>query len=104
MNNMLNITGLLIVGFVLGVLFFGGLWFTVRKALASKIPALWFFFSFILRSAIILFGFYYISLGNWQKILVCLLGFIVARYVVKYVTKTNDTQPVPSKEEVSHET
>jgi len=32
----------LAAGLVLGAIFFGGLWWTVRKGVSSKYPALWF--------------------------------------------------------------
>ena len=93
-----------IVGLLLGTIFFGGLWFTVRKLVASKIPALWFLGSFILRIGITLTGFYYISSGSWQRLLVCVAGFITARYSVIYFTKSNNEKQVLLNKEVSHET
>jgi heme A synthase len=36
---------------LLGVIFFGGLWWTVRKGLSSKRPALCFFGSLLLRTS-----------------------------------------------------
>ena len=35
-------------GWALGAIFFGGLWWTVRKGLTSPHPALWFFSSMLL--------------------------------------------------------
>ena len=93
-----------IVGLLLGTIFFGGLWFTVRKLVTSKIPALWFLGSFILRVSITLIGFYYISSGSWQRLLICVAGFIIARYSVIYFTKSNKEKQVLLKKEVSHET
>ncbi len=75
----------------MGILFFGGLWFTVKKALVSKKPVLWFLGSLIIRVGIALLGFYYFSLGKWYNMLICLLGFVVARYMVMRLTKTRDT-------------
>ena len=43
---------------LLGALFFGGLWWTVRKGVSSTQPALWFFGSLLLRTSIALAGFY----------------------------------------------
>ena len=89
-------------GLLLGVVFFGGLWFTVRQLAASPSPALWFIGSFIVRSAITVLGFYYISLGDWRRLIVCLFGFIVARYAVVYFTKSKD-KLVQTQKESSHE-
>lgn len=35
-----------VMGMVLGLFFFGGLWITIKKAIATKIPAIWFFCQF----------------------------------------------------------
>ena len=69
-------------GAALGVVFFGGLWWTVRKAVTSGQPALWFFGSVLLRMAIALAGFYFVSDGHWERLLACLLGFVIARFIL----------------------
>jgi F1F0 ATPase subunit 2 len=93
-----------IVGLLLGTIFFGGLWFTVRKLVTSKRPALWFLGSFILRVSITLIGFYYISSGSWQRLLICVAGFIIARFAVIHFTKLSEEKLVLLKKEVGHET
>jgi F1F0 ATPase subunit 2 len=102
MNEVLFMGLSFIVGLLLGALFFGGLWFTVSKLATSPSPALWFIGSFFLRSAITVIGFYYVAFGDWRRLLVCLLGFIVARYAVVYFTKSRDKQLQIEKEN-SHE-
>jgi F1F0 ATPase subunit 2 len=104
MNETLFMILAFIGGLVLGVLFFGGLWLTVKKSITSKIPALWVFGSFFLRIGITLIGFYYISLGNWQRLLICVLGFVAARYIVIRFTKSIDEKQLQLKKEVYHET
>jgi len=86
-----------LAGIALGLFFFGGLWFTVKKSIASKIPAIWFFSSFIFRVGVVLICFYYISPGGWQYLVICLIGFIVARFVVTYITKSIDEKPIKGK-------
>ncbi len=71
-----------LAGGVLGGVFFGGLWWTVRQGLSAARPALWFFSSLLLRLSIVLAGFYLVARGHWQRLLVCLLGFVIARLVV----------------------
>ena len=73
-------------GLLLGTIFFGGLWWTVRKGVASERPALWFFGSLLLRMSIALAGFYLVSGGHWERLLVCLLGFVMARFIVTRLT------------------
>ena len=66
-------------GMLLGAIFFGGLWWTVRKGVSSPRPALWFLGSLLLRTSIALAGFYFVSGGHWERLLACLLGFVIAR-------------------------
>ena len=83
----------------LGVIFFGGLWWTVRKGVSSERPAFWFFGSLLLRMGIVLGGFYFIGRGDWQRIIVCLLGFIIARIIVMRLTRTpTEHSNSPAKE------
>jgi F1F0 ATPase subunit 2 len=88
MNETLLVILAFIAGLALGILFFGGLWFTVKKTITAKTPAIWFFSSFFLRVSIVLIGFYFVSNGNWQRLLTCLLGFVVARFIVMYFTRS----------------
>ena len=86
MNETLSLAPALVTGVLLGVMFFGGLWWTVQKGVSSKQPALWFFGSLLLRTSIALAGFYFIGRGHWERLLVCLLGFIIARFIVMWLT------------------
>jgi F1F0 ATPase subunit 2 len=69
----------LIAGVGLGAFFFGGLWWTSRKGLASRRPAVWFLGSFVVRTALTLAGFYAVSGGRWQPLTACLAGFFIVR-------------------------
>jgi F1F0 ATPase subunit 2 len=83
----LSLAPALVTGALLGALFFGGLWWTVHKGISSKRSALWFFGSLLLRTSIVLAGFYCIARGRWERLLVCLLGFVIARAVVTRLTR-----------------
>lgn len=98
MNEILNLVPSVLAGIVLGIIFFGGLWFTVNKGLNSKKPTLIFFGSLIIRMAIILTGFYIVGGDNWQKMLACLVGFLIARIVITNITKKYKVNPVTIKE------
>ena len=78
------------VGCILGCIFYGGLWWTVKKALHSSHPALWFFTSFWVRMGICFAGFYLVANGDWKKFIVCLLGIIAGRIVISYLTRENN--------------
>ncbi len=87
MNEFLSLIPALGAGVLLGAFFFGGLCWTVRKGVSSQRPALWFFGSLLLRMSITLAGFYLVGRENWQRWLLCLLGFILARFVVQGLTR-----------------
>jgi F1F0 ATPase subunit 2 len=86
MNELLQVVVSLIAGILLGAIFFGGLWWTVQKGLTAGQPALWFGASLLLRSAIVLAGFYFVAGPDWKRLLLCLLGFIIARLIVIRLT------------------
>ena len=100
MNETLTLTLAWLAGVVLGAIFFGGLWWTLRRGLSSKQPALWFLASMLLRMGLALAGFYFVGRDHWQRLLLCLLGFVVARLAVTWLTRTPDeNHPTP---EASH--
>ncbi|HLW31798.1 MAG TPA: ATP synthase subunit I [Aequorivita sp.] len=99
MNEVLSLLPAVFAGIVLGVLFFGGLWLTVRKGLDSKNATLIFMGSLVVRMAIVLLGFYYVGADNWQKMMACLGGFLIARIVITRITKKEiQTKPTIIKE------
>lgn len=81
-NDAVWLTLSFIAGGVLGAIFFGGLWWTIKYGLNSSRPALWFFTSLILRSAVVVGGFYLIGHNNWTHLGACLAGFILARLII----------------------
>ena len=69
-------------GALLGAFFFGGLWWTVQKGITSSRPELWFLGSLLLRTVVILAGFYVVAQGHWSRLVASILGFLVARIIV----------------------
>lgn len=85
-----------LTGMALGAIFFGGLWWTVRRALASPQPALLVVVSMLSRTGVVVAGFYLVSGGQWQRLLLCLAGFIVARLVLtRALPKAEAPVPAP---------
>jgi F1F0 ATPase subunit 2 len=80
-------------GSLLGLLFFGGLWWTLRRALASPRPALWIGGSLLLRMACVAAGFVAVGAGDWRRLLSCLLGFWLARWLVVRLTASAAAKP-----------
>ena len=86
MSEMFTLALAWMAGAVFGVIFFGGLWWTIRKAVSSQRPALWFFGSALLRATVALSGFYFVADGRWEPLLLCLAGFVMARLAVTRLT------------------
>ena len=104
MNEMLTLVFAFGAGGGLGAMFFGGLWWTVQKGVSSKHPALWFFGSLLLRMSIALAGFYLVSGGHWKRLLACLFGFVIARFIVTRLTGTPVEHHNPPAKKASHAT
>lgn len=78
-----------LAGVGLGAVFFGGLWWTVRKGVASRQPALWFLGSLLLRLGLVIAGFALVGGGDWRRLLLCLLGLLIGRIAVTRLTRTD---------------
>lgn len=108
MNDKLALALALVAGALLGVLFFGGLWWTVRKGVKSERPAILFLGSLLLRTGVILAGFYFVAQGNWTRLAACLLGFLIARvFVVRRLARPSaalvpTNEPTPCEQEAGH--
>jgi F1F0 ATPase subunit 2 len=83
----------LIAGGGLGLVFFGGLWWTILRAVprdgtAAKPSVFWFLGSHFLRVFITLAGFYFVASGDWKRLLLCLAGFLLGRAFVTWFTRS----------------
>ena len=98
MNETLTLALAGLAGAVLGAIFFGGLWWTVRRGLSSGHPALWFLGSGLVRTSVVVAGFHFVGGGQWQRIAAALLGFIVSRFIVTVLTRPSREIQPPQKE------
>ena len=89
MNELISLLSPFAAGALLGLLFFGGLWLTVTKGMSSPHPALWFFISMLLRTGVVLTGFYFVTAGQLERLLACLAGFIVSRLIISHLLKAS---------------
>ena len=85
-------------GVTLGVIFFGGLWWTILRGVASPRPALWFFGGFVLRMAFLLIAFYYLSGGTWIRLVLLGAGVLLGRAIVLRWTKSAGKKKSPEQE------
>jgi F1F0 ATPase subunit 2 len=93
MNDLLILVLALFAGLLLGAIFFGGLWWTVHRGVSSPRPAFWFLGSSLLRMGLVLVGFYLVGREDWKRLVACLLGFVVARFIVMCLTRTPVEHP-----------
>jgi len=64
---------------------------------SSGKASLWLVISWLIRNGIVLTGFYFVSNGQWEKLLVCLFGFFVARVVImRYIKQMPVNKIYPS--------
>ena len=92
----------LAAGVLLGVVFFAGLLWTISKGLSSKQPALWFSVSLLLRMSITLLGFYFVSGRQFQRLMFCLLGFVMTGFVVTWLNRESKESQICRAQEVPH--
>ncbi len=78
----------LLWGMTLGLLYFGGLWLTVRRIGEVQHQALLMISSFFMRNLLVVAGFYPVVLQGWQPAVICLTGFIPIRFVLIRWIKT----------------
>ncbi len=74
-----------LAGAGLGLLFFGGLWYTIRQLPQSRRPALLLISSFLIRLSLTLLGFSWILGGAAaaiDRLLVAFIGFLLVRLLL----------------------
>jgi F1F0 ATPase subunit 2 len=94
MTHLLALSFDFIAGLVLGAIFYGGLWGTIRR-LPAKGAGLWLAGSFLVRTMLALAGFYTIARGMWYGAAACLAGFLVARIAVTCITRVRPAVSPP---------
>ena len=82
-NNLSAVAELLFaagMGVVLGSLFFGGLWLTIRLTPRWRHPGLGMLASLFLRLALVGIGLYLLADGHWQRYAAALPGLLLSRW------------------------
>ncbi|REJ90872.1 MAG: ATP synthase subunit I [Planctomycetota bacterium] len=78
-----SIVAAVCAGLLLCGLYFGGLWWTVRRMPLARHPLNLYFGSLIARLAILLAAFYgVLSYAGWAQLVAALVGFIAARLLL----------------------
>ena len=77
-------------GIVLGLFFYGGLWWTVRRMPHARHPLGLMLASFVIRLAVTVAGFMFLMGGDWRRVVTALLGFTLIRLVLVKKIRTAD--------------
>ena len=80
--NIIWIIASLVMGALLGAFHFGALWITVRRLPTAERPETLVMFSFLIRASGVLLGLYLFAGANVERLLLCLVGFVIARTVL----------------------
>jgi F1F0 ATPase subunit 2 len=80
--------GVFVLGVLLGLMYFGGLWWTVAAVSRKRVPAWWLAVSFTVRVALLTAGLYIVLLISVWHLAACLIGWLVARMaLMRFVGK-----------------
>ncbi len=76
------------VGVALGVVHYGGLWWTTRRAIASRRPATLLLASYFVRMVVVMAGVYGVMVGfgasepRWERAALAIAGMLAARTIL----------------------
>ncbi len=80
--------GVFLLGVLLGLMYFGGLWWTVSAVTRHRVPAWWLAVSFVVRVALLTAGLYFVLLISVWHLAACLMGWLAARMaLMRFVGK-----------------
>jgi F1F0 ATPase subunit 2 len=86
----------ILVGFGLGLFYFGGLWLTVKHIPDSRRRTSLIIGSFLARNAVC-FGLIALIVrgGHWERGVLCILGFIIARILmIQHLSPRREKQSI----------
>ena len=69
-------------GIALGTFYFLSLWKTLQRISEARNPGVVLLRSYIIRTAVVLAGFYLIMDGQWERVVAALLGFVLMRMIL----------------------
>ncbi len=84
------------IGLALGVFYLGTLWVVVQRLHRSKRPGVLLLSSAVIRIGLLLVAWYWVADGNWERLLACLLGFLILRFAATRWVMAGVKRPVAS--------
>jgi F1F0 ATPase subunit 2 len=90
MSTIVSGIGALAVGLALGLVFFAGLWWTLRRGLRSSSPAAWLGLSALVRMGIAIGTLYLVARsGGIVSVSASLVGILIGRAVITRWTRVS---------------
>lgn len=91
MDKIILFSLILLAGLIIGLGYFGGLWLSVKQLSTARHPALLLLASWGVRLGLAMFSFFFLMGGQWERLIVCLIGFLGGRILlVKLLGPNND--------------
>ena len=81
-NSIHHIVVPFIVGLGRGAINYAALWLTVQNITNARHPALLNMLSYAVRQGFILVVFYIVMGSHWERLVICLAGFLLVRTIV----------------------
>lgn len=85
MNFLMVLLLVFVAGFILGCFYFPLLWWTIRRLPHTERPVRLMALSFISRFAVAMSVFFLVMDDQVERLLVALLGFVVAREICRHI-------------------
>ncbi len=112
MSEIAPAVGLFVLGLALAVVYFGGLWWTVRRLDAARRPGLLLSVSTILRLALVIGVLAMLVTDHWRDFFICLAGFLIGRALLHWrlahlhqpAAKPTGSETDPQSEDAESET
>ena len=73
---------MILAGGAIGLLYFGGLWLTLKKLSQKRRWGLWLGASFLARTALAMAFFWLLAAGDWHRLLTLAAGFSMVRFLL----------------------
>ncbi|HZK10662.1 MAG TPA: ATP synthase subunit I [Clostridia bacterium] len=78
-------------GLFIGVIYFGGLYYSTHKIKAVRNPGLFMALSLLIRMGILLVGLYYLAQRGYKSILLGFIGIMLIRFILVFQVRKHSS-------------
>lgn len=95
--NFVTLTLPAFIGALLGAAYLAALWINVQQVTRARRPGAVLAIGAALRITFLLGAFYLVTGGDWQRLVACLFGFLLARLIVTRRLRTRGKSLEPAR-------